>query len=357
MYKVQALGVAVLAAFSLTPVVALDFSNSSWIWTNEVKNGAAPPGSRPFRNDWCPPQGKVPSTASIIITADNAYTLFLNGNTVGSASNWTTVQSYCVNLNPGCNTFAINATNFDGPGPNPAGVLLATLISYTDGSTSTLVSDASWRYNLSVPVGFEQPSFDDSKWPFAIVEGSNGDPRWGLFPPQPQPGELFLPDATWIWTNEVVIPPNGTIPSAPIGSRAFRYTINLPAGKTAIAAIAYITADDLYDLYIQGQLIGSGQTWTSAQTYVTKFQSPLSQIVLAVNGTNTGAQAGLIAAVQLVTTDAQCSPITSVVTNSGWKFSTSFPTNWQSPTFDDSTWKFAVNEGPYGVAPWGKIPW
>ncbi|PPQ72388.1 hypothetical protein CVT26_006748 [Gymnopilus dilepis] len=346
---IRAFGIASLASY-LAPALALNFSSSSWIWTNEVRNGAAA-ASRAFRNDWCPPQGKVPSAASIIITVDNAFTLFLNGNAVGSASDWTTVQSYCVTLEAGCNTFAVDATNSD---VGPAGVLFAASIVYTDGSTSTLVSDGSWRYNLLVPAGFAQPSYDDSTWPFAIAEGGNGASPWKSFPPPPQPGQLFLPGANWIWTNEVTVPPG---PYAPVGSRAFRYTIDLPPGQSAIGAIVYMAADDMYTLYIQGQEIGMGGRWNSAQTYFTEFQYTLSKIVIAVNATNTGGSAGLIAAVLLVMTNAQCSPIMTGVTNAGWKFSTSLPTDWQSPLFNDSTWASAVNEGPYGMQPWGQILW
>jgi len=50
--------------------------------------------------------------------------------------------------------------------------------------------------------------------------------------------------------------------------------------------------------------------------------------------------------------DCDCGSVTSFVTDSTWKFSTSIPAGFELPGFDDSAWGNAVNEGKFGVGPW-----
>ncbi|KAJ7184329.1 lectin [Mycena filopes] len=318
----------VLALF-VASTAALDFGASKWIWTNEVSAGNAPVGSRAFRKDFVAPQGKTPVQADIILTVDNSLTLYVNGAEVGTGGDFTKAERFCVPLQPCLNVFAVTGTNAAGP----AGLLAAIQITYSDGSTSTIVSDTTWRYSTTVPSGYEQLSFDDNSWAPAIVEGAYGVAPWA---------------AKWIWTNEVV---NG---NAPAGSRAFRRTYTPASGQTATSATIIITADNEYTLYVNGVLIGSGTDFHTAQTYNVNL-SPASEVVIAVYATNTltvNNPAGLLAAVQINTDECTCSSVL-FVTDGGWKASTGTPIGFQLPGYDDSSWPAATVEGPYGMAPWG----
>jgi hypothetical protein len=44
--------------------------------------------------------------------------------------------------------------------------------------------------------------------------------------------------------------------------------------------------------------------------------------------------------------------VPAVVSDASWRFSTSAPPGWASPTFNDSGWSYAVDQGEYGVGPW-----
>ncbi|PPR01021.1 hypothetical protein CVT26_015622 [Gymnopilus dilepis] len=345
-------------ALCVAPIHALDFSNSYWIWTNEANSaGNYPASTRAFRNDFCPPSGKTPAFANIIISTDNAYTLYINGNQVGSGDNWSQVGAYCVQLSSGCNTFALSATNYDGPGLNPAGVLAAIQVIYTDGSTSSIVTDGSWRSFPSVPAAFQQIGYDDSAWPHARVEGSYGVSPWNILamPPSPSSTLLHLTDANWIWTSEVDND-SGGYESAPVGYRAFRKDIVLPPGITASSAFITISVDNEYDLYVQGNLVGSGSAWQEANIYNVQFPSPLSQITIAVKATNTNLEAGIICTVQLTLTNNGCGPYASVITDDTWRWINSVPSGFQAPGFDDSNWGWAVVQSSYGDGIWGDIP-
>ncbi|KAF9044023.1 hypothetical protein BJ165DRAFT_1594715 [Panaeolus papilionaceus] len=107
----------------------------------------------------------------ILITAENAYELYVNEVKVGTGSALNVAQLYHVPLTSGCNVFAVNATN-TATVPNPAALIATIKVHYTDGSTETIVTDQSWRAFTRVPNGFEDEQFFDGNWPFATVEYS-----------------------------------------------------------------------------------------------------------------------------------------------------------------------------------------
>ncbi|KAF9462833.1 hypothetical protein BDZ94DRAFT_1309356 [Collybia nuda] len=160
------------------------FHSSSWIWAAGDSAFAAPPGltaERAFRISIPSPAGKVATTAMILITADSQYALFVNGILVGNGENTATVEIYGVTLVPTLNVFAVRGFN-DIQNPvasNPAGLIAAIQISFSDGTTSLLQTDGSWRSMRGVPDKFEAPDFDDSEWANATVLVKYGGPPWG----------------------------------------------------------------------------------------------------------------------------------------------------------------------------------
>ncbi|KAF8892360.1 hypothetical protein CPB84DRAFT_1783804 [Gymnopilus junonius] len=258
--------------------------------------------------------------------------------------NFKAAEAYCIRLAPDCNVFAVNATN-DLTVRNPAGLLATIQIKYTDGFTDTIVTDANWHSFTSVPNGFQNNDFDDSAWPPATIEGNYGVAPWNAvtIPSSASSTPLTLSDANWIWTNEV----SGG--NAPVGTRAFRKDITLPTGQRATSATFLVDADNGYTLYLQGNIVGSGDDYTSANPSA-------SQISIVAFTANTGGPAGFIAAVELEMEDCDCGSVTSFVTDGTWKYSISPPSGFQNATFDASGWPNAVVEGKYGIAPWGNVP-
>ncbi|KDR71306.1 hypothetical protein GALMADRAFT_75234 [Galerina marginata CBS 339.88] len=160
----------------------LSLTEANWIWSNEISNGNAPVGSRAFRKRFALPPGQSTTSATIAITADNAYSLYLQGNLVGSATDWTQAQQYVVYLVPETAEIdiAVLATNFDGP----AGLIVAVelVIDFECASVASFVTDGTWKVTTSVPAGFQAPGFDDSNWQAANVEGKYGVGPWGNVP-------------------------------------------------------------------------------------------------------------------------------------------------------------------------------
>ncbi|KAF8149333.1 hypothetical protein B0H34DRAFT_733295 [Crassisporium funariophilum] len=177
---------ALLLILDAALVSALDLSGSSWIWTTEYNAASgAPAGSRAFRKTLTAPAGKIAIYADIIITTDNFYLLYVNGASVGSRTNtndWQQAGRFCIGLSPTTNVIAVNGTN---ESIGRAGVLAAVQVFYTDGTSSTAVTDVSWKAITSLPTGFQAVTFNDASWAAAVISGT-----YGAFPyaPIPVPG-------------------------------------------------------------------------------------------------------------------------------------------------------------------------
>lgn len=325
----------------------LAFTNSKWIWTSTTVAGAA----RAFRKDFTPPLGKSLIAADIIITADNRFTLYMNGEVLGSATGERFAHRFCADLLPSFNVFAVQASTTAAAN----GAFIATiLVTYSDGTTDTIISDSSWRSSNTVPVGFEQLSFDDTAWPAATTVGAYGAATWGAVAIPTNPSTVSLTGATWIWTD--VVPASGTLPA---GKRAFRKTFVPAPGQVPASADIIITVDNAYTLYVNGVEVGTGTTWRRAQHYHVNL-APAAELVLAVLATNTEpSAAGVLVAMEVNMMEvgrANCTAGVFVQSDRSWKSTTgAIPTGWQLVGFDDSAWPAAAAEVVYPATKWGTV--
>jgi hypothetical protein len=247
-----------------------------------------------LRKDFTPPAGKSLIVAEIIITAANTFEFYVNGDYVGSGTpnlRGGFAQRFCIDLLPSLNVFAANAS----ADLIPQGAFIATiLLTYSDFTQDTLVSDSSWRVNKGFPLGFEQLSFDDTAWPVATV-ATYAAANWpNLFIPT-NPPVLGLAGATWVWTD--VVPASGNLP---VGSRAFRRIFTPAPGQVPATANIIISAERAYTLYVNGVTVGTGTNWQVAQHYVVNFSSAPNEIVLAAIVTNTAVgRAGLLLSMEV----------------------------------------------------------
>jgi hypothetical protein len=280
--------------------------------------------------------------------------LYVNGDYIGSGAfprRWGYAQRFCVDLLPGLNVFAVNASTAD---PGSGGLIATILVTYSDGTSDTLVTDTSWRSTNGSPAGFEQLSFDDNTWPVATIVGGAALSSSILIPANPP--ALGLDTALWVWTDES---PKGD--QKPTETRAFRRTFTPAPGQIPMSANILISADDGYDLYVNGVFIGSGTNWVVAQHYIVNFGTPTSEIILAVRANNIGASAaGVLVAMEVNMKPSgrtNCTAGSLVASDNGWKSTRDIiPTGFEQPNFDDSTWPVVDLEVVYkGPGPWGSL--
>ncbi|KAF5311958.1 hypothetical protein D9619_003784 [Psilocybe cf. subviscida] len=342
------------------------FEQSSWIWTMESDPPNAPAGSVAFQKTFTPPAGKLPTHTNILMTVDDQFSLFVDGNFVGqsprTADIWKNAQFFMLVLNPSAShLFAVNATNladFTTGGPGPAGILAAIEMQFSDGTSSILTADSSWIYTTSPAAGWNTPAGDTSGWSAAQLINAYGAGPWGtevLIPTSASNScNATFDNSLWIWSAE------SNPPNAPPGLRAFRKTFTAPSGKTLQSASIILTVDNEFTFFVDGQSIGQSLSETDAWKSAQAFTAPLSgtSAVFAVNATNLpdpnsggDSAAGLLATICITFTDGSSQTIVSDIT---WKVFNTVPAGFQSPSFNDLSWNAAHSQGAFGVAPWNK---
>lgn len=152
-----------------------------WIWyPGEDAAAAAAVGAVRFRRVVEVPPDREVETAVVALTADNRFTLFVDGVMCSSGSSFHQVQEVEITkrLRPGPIVIAVEAAN-EGQGPNPAGLIGRLRIRFTDGAPLAIATDKSWKCTRSAPEGWETARFDDSSWAAAQALGADGMAPWG----------------------------------------------------------------------------------------------------------------------------------------------------------------------------------
>ena len=108
--------------------------------------------------------------------------------------------------------------------------------------------------------------------------------------------------------------------------------------------IVTLSADNNYELYINGEFVGSDTRWEEAETYY-YFPQYTGKVVIAVKATDNISTAGFLAEINYGSD--------YYVTNESWKVTTVEQTGWQERDFNDQLWSYATSIGLHGVAePW-----
>ncbi|KAF8891020.1 hypothetical protein BD779DRAFT_1387952, partial [Infundibulicybe gibba] len=318
------------------------FQSSSWIWQDAQGPTGVPGGNWAFRKTL--PISTAPAREAIaLLTVDNGFQLYHNGQFIAENSTlgWQMATAVHVSLDPNSNVFAIQAHNSpsrtDSNANSAAGLLASIQILYTDGTTTTISSDATWRVTQPVPDGFQSPSFNDAQWQSAIVAAAYGSGPWGyiVIPPQ---------SSSWIWLG------NQALTGVPRGDWAFR--ISLPTSTApATMAVIVLTVDDTFVLYHNGRLVANSTALHLPWELAMAFQISLdpNSNVFAIHAHNSAKVAGLLSSIQISYADGSNTTISS---DSTWRVTKSVPDGFQSPSFDDSQWAPATVLTKYGLEPW-----
>ena len=155
-------------------------SESEWIWYPEGNPARdAPVGTRYFKRIFHVDERTALESATAAVTADNEFTLWINGKQVSAGDNFhvtvtTPIASF---LRPGDNVLAVAVVNTGGA-PNPAGWMAALDLVYQDGTRQALKTDRKWSAGLTAPPGWEQAATTPGEWKDAQVLGAYAMAPW-----------------------------------------------------------------------------------------------------------------------------------------------------------------------------------
>ena len=169
------------------------------------------------------------------------------------------------------------------------------------------------------------------------------DPTYGLPAPHLQPPPAHaLPDASWIWASR-------TADNQTVYARAVLTLPQMPG-----EAYAFITADNFFTLYVNGQRVEGNSPQSEAGGWQHVHRVSIARWltnganVIAVEAQNTDGPAGLLARV-----DVGGKP--ALLSGAQWKVldAPAAPAGWNRLSFDDHDWSAASVIAPIGSGPWG----
>ncbi|MBN2021799.1 MAG: hypothetical protein JW809_03315 [Pirellulales bacterium] len=151
-----------------------------WIWYPEGNPVAGvAPGACHFRRVVAIDAQSPVKAAKLVMTADNAFTCWINGREAGRGDDHGRVYETDVSelLKPGDNLMAVLATN-GGQGPNPAGLIGSLVVEYADGRTQTFGTDGTWQSAKTVADDWTTDAASGNGWAAAKVLGPFGMAPW-----------------------------------------------------------------------------------------------------------------------------------------------------------------------------------
>lgn len=145
-----------------------------WIWHPTVGEAAA---TVRFQKTFDLPKGTMPKRARLMITADDAFTVWLNGERIGNGTSWQQTGSFDVTqrLREGSNRVAVEVVNGGGNG----GVIAGLKIWADDGGAPNFKTGADWLCGLD---GGEKWFAEEAPegWLPAKVLGSSSIAPWHI---------------------------------------------------------------------------------------------------------------------------------------------------------------------------------
>jgi len=195
-----------------------------------------------------------------------------------------------------------------------------------------------WSVRLHDDSGRPGPWSPAARWTMGLLAPADWQARWiGLDTPPPH----RTLDATWFWHDESR-PLGQTLP----GPRFFRRVFTLARPACAGDLIAFACADPAATFTVDGIPIGDAYGWADAATLRVPALAAGRHVLTA----------------QTIIPETNVKPRGIALrfedhfnTEAGWVSRDRAESGWQSPAFDDSTWRPAIAWGATGVPPWGPI--
>jgi alpha-L-rhamnosidase len=204
----------------------------------------------------------------------------------------------------------------------------------TNGQSSGWSAPASWTMGI----------LTTGEWTAQWI-GRDDGPAWNT-------GSTFF-NANWIW-----FPEGNPTASAPVATRWFRKVFTVPNGVDVTQAVATMAGDNMFTLYVNGQIALTVENPNSWQQYGQADISPFLVngtnvlAVAVVNGGTAPNPAGLIGSFDLTYSNGQTN---SFQTDGTWLAANQLFANWNQTNFIPTGWSTAMVLGTYGIAPWNSF--
>lgn len=168
--------------------------------------------------------------------------------------------------------------------------------------------------------------------------------------PDPTPPTDPLEKSKWIW-----YPEGNPAAAAPVGKRYFRRVFSLDDPAQVESATLALTADNDFEVWINGRLAGAGDNFHRLYTIdAAPFLKP-GLNVLAIAAVNTGDHPNPAGLIGTLTIKSRGGGLLRVGTDRGWQASVREAGDWAGPTVPAQFWSEVMELGVVGSAPWGPV--
>jgi signal transduction histidine kinase len=171
---------------------ASELGVGDWMWTTNLTDRQSCRLWRAF---------DIPSNTQVVraelrMTADNSYTVFLDGREIGRGGDANSLAEYDLTwlMSPGPHVLAVEAFN----DTLDAGVLLGLRIKLADGGKIEVYSNPSWRVAAGNDRNWKNKKKADDFWPPAQVVGYAGK-AWWQYPYKIIPVPPLQPSVVHFW--------------------------------------------------------------------------------------------------------------------------------------------------------------
>ncbi len=169
-------------------------------------------------------------------------------------------------------------------------------------------------------------------------------------PAHSRPQSNPLDRARWIWFAEA-----DPATAAPVGRRYFRRVLVLPEKAQVESAKASLTADNSFELWVNGRSAGKGDNFREVAEFEIGARLKPGTNILAISVENGGESpnpAGLIAALQIQLRGGEQ---INLHTDREWRAVASTAGKWKTDLDAGADWTAARELGDMGMLPWGKV--
>jgi signal transduction histidine kinase len=182
-----------IAATTADPYISPTNGLGSWIWASNTFNGQTCQLWRTFE---IPAADKI-TKARLVMTADNEFTLYLDGRELGRGADWRELFVFDLSqiLPPGKHVLAVKAMNSFAI----AGMLFGLRVELADGRMVQVQSDESWKIVPEDVRRWEKRTEPLAAWRAASIKAPFGSSQWWEQPVAVNLMPSLLPIKVFFW--------------------------------------------------------------------------------------------------------------------------------------------------------------
>ena len=156
---------------------------------------------------------------------------------------------------------------------------------------------------------------------------------------------MHLNGASWIWCDEAGI--DATRNAKP-GSRYFRREVELPANAKLNSALALFSADNHFQLIVNGKNLGGSSEWQKPKAIDISqaLRSGSNEIIIHAKNDPDEGEINAASVIGKIRIAQEGSPVQEMVTDAQWQ---------SAETLDAARWNPAKVTGALGIQPWGDV--